>query len=123
MSDDSLYKQNIIDHYKAPRNQKRLEKFTHHSEKANRSCGDEIEVWLDMDANGVLVDIGYEIRGCAISVAGISMLSEKLMGKTIEEIDGISEEEIDKMLGITPGGAREKCAVLGLGAIRKALKV
>ena len=108
---DSFVQQNIIDHYKNPRYFKKLDKFTHHSKVSNYSCGDEVEVWLDVE-NGFIVDIGFQGSGCSISIATTSLLCEKLLNKCVSEIEQIDENYIKKLLRFEPNISRMKCAML-----------
>lgn len=116
----SLYKENILDHYKNPRNFKKLKKSTSNAFLNNVTCGDEMEVFLKT-GNNLIEDISFDARGCAISIAAMSMLSEKVKGKKISEAKKITDEEVLKMLGMEKETPRIKCALLGIQALRKAL--
>lgn len=117
----SLYKQNILDHYKNPRNRNELSSFTHHSFVVNRSCGDEVDVWLRVE-NEKVEEIGYQVRGCAICIAAASMLSQELEGKDLDNVIGYEEESLLEIVGMQKGAGRVKCALLPLDAIRTALR-
>ena len=85
MSDNNeLYQEMILDHYRNPRNRKKLELHTHDAEGHNPLCGDELEVFLIIE-DGKIKDISFEAEGCAISQASASMMTESLKGKTLEE--------------------------------------
>jgi len=116
----SLYKENILDHYKNPRNFKKLKSFTNNASLENLTCGDEMEVFLKTEGD-VIQDISFDARGCAISIAAMSMLSERVKGKKVSEIKKITDDDILKMLGIEKETPRIKCALLGIQTLRKAL--
>jgi nitrogen fixation NifU-like protein len=116
-----MYRQQIIDHYKDPRNEGEIVDADVKSKKYNYSCGDEIEVFLKIKDDKVS-DVKYKIRGCAISVAGASLLSEELMGMSISEIEKLDNEFIEELMGTKLTSSRIKCAMLGLDAIKEGLK-
>lgn len=115
-----LYKENILDHYKNPRNFKKLSFFTNTASLNNVTCGDEMEVFLEIE-NEKIKNISFEARGCAISIAAMSMLTENVKGKKISEIDQITDEFVLEMLGLEKETPRVKCALLGIQTLRKAL--
>jgi nitrogen fixation NifU-like protein len=118
----SLYKQHILDHYKNPRNIGRLNNPSNQSEAVNKSCGDE--VYLDLKiVDGVVEDVGYSVSGCAICVASISMLSEKIKGRKIDELGEIEDVEILEMFGMTEKSGRVKCALISKDALLRAIDV
>lgn len=108
-----MYRQQILDHYKNPRNYGELDDptFTHVGE--NPMCGDtiEIDVRLDEDEE-VIENLAFRGDGCAISQAAASMLSEMLLGKTIEELDEMDRDDMIDVLGVDISPMRVKCAVL-----------
>ena len=108
-----MYRQQILDHYKSPRNYGELEEptFTHVGE--NPMCGDTIEmdVVLD-DAEETIEHVAFRGDGCAISQASASMLSEKLQGTTIEALQAMDRDDVVDMLGVDISPMRIKCAVL-----------
>ncbi|EMA66486.1 SUF system FeS assembly protein, NifU family [Halorubrum aidingense JCM 13560] len=109
-----MYRQQILDHYKNPRNYGELEDpdFTHIGE--NPSCGDTIrmEVALD-DAEETIEAVRFTGDGCAISMASASMLSERLHGMAVDDLDALDTDDITEMLGVDISPMRVKCAVLG----------
>lgn len=115
-----LYKEKIIDHYKHPRNFKKLRRPTYRFQAANSVCGDEVEVYLK-EKKGKIVEVGFKGTGCAISVAGMSMLSEELVGKSVKEIEKLESDHMLRMMGIEAKSPRVKCATLGLSAVLRAL--
>jgi nitrogen fixation NifU-like protein len=116
-----LYRQNILDHNRNPRNRKTVDGATFRHRDHNFSCGDELEISLRLDDAGKVEEIGFEGSGCAISQASVSMLTELVLGMTLGEIEGLGEKDIAEMLGIEIGPARRNCALLGLTTLRKAV--
>jgi nitrogen fixation protein NifU and related proteins len=119
--EDELYKENILDHYKNPHNKKKIEHATHTHKEFNPSCGDEITLFLKVQ-NHIITDVGFEGTGCAISQASVSMLTEYIKGKSVEEIKKIKEEKILELLGISIGPSRLKCALLSLKTLQNSLE-
>jgi nitrogen fixation NifU-like protein len=108
-----MYRQQILDHYKSPRNYGEIEEptFTHVGE--NPMCGDtiEIDVVLD-DAEETIEAVAFRGDGCAISQASASMLTEKLVGMTVDELHDLDRDDATEMLGVDISPMRIKCAVL-----------
>ena len=117
----SIYMENIIDLYKNPLNQGELKNPSVTHRAFNPLCGDDITVDILVEDKHVK-DIRHRGVGCAISQAAISMLSEEIKGKTLEEIMEIKKEEVIDMLGIELGPVRLKCALLGLESIHQAIQ-
>jgi nitrogen fixation protein NifU and related proteins len=118
---DQLYRELILDHYKNPRNHGLLEAADASAEGVNPLCGDEISVSVRLGENDVIEDVGFEGRGCAISQAATSMLTDLVKGKTAEQIGAMPKEELLEELGIPLTPVRLKCAILGLGVLKLAL--
>ena len=118
---EGMYRENILDHYKHPHNHGEIKnpdiKFTEN----NPLCGDVITVNLKLDDHKV-EDIKFRGSGCAISQSAMSMLTDEIKGKTLEEVKNIKREDIINLLGIDVGPVRIKCAVLGLIAIKNGIK-
>lgn len=117
------YSELVLDHYRNPRNSGKLAHPTHQAEELNPLCGDEIKVYLIVKS-GKIEDISYEARGCALSIAAASMMSERIMNQEsgIMEIQKIGKEEIEGLIGVRIGVARESCVMLVLTAINKAMQ-
>ena len=115
-----IYKENILDHYRKPRNKTPLENPTVRRHDYNQACGDEIEVTLLLD-DGTVADIGWTGDGCAISQASMSMVSRKLKGMPKENALALAQDDVLDMLGIPIGIVRRKCAMLGLRCAQKAI--
>jgi nitrogen fixation NifU-like protein len=115
---DDLYRENILDHYRHPRNKGRLEHPTHSHEEHNPLCGDVVRIDLHVNEEDVIDQVRFEGEGCAISQASASMLTEMLEGKTLEEAKTLSKEDILEALGIPIGPVRLKCALLSLKVLK-----
>jgi nitrogen fixation NifU-like protein len=119
---EDLYREVILDHYKNPRNYGLLEPHDAHAEGQNPLCGDEVTVTVKFAEDGETIqDIGFEGRGCAISQAATSMLTDIVKGKTATEVAALPKEELLGEVGIPLTPVRLKCAILGLGVLKVAL--
>jgi len=108
-----MYRQQILDHYKSPRNYGELEDptFTHVGE--NPMCGDTIEMDVVLDDDEETIEaVAFRGDGCAISQASASMLSEKLQGMTVDDLQDLDRDDVTEMLGVDISPMRVKCAVL-----------
>jgi nitrogen fixation NifU-like protein len=117
---DDLYRDFILDHYRNPRNAGSIENADATFEDINPLCGDKIRMDLRI-RDGVVEDVKFKGRGCAISQASTSLLTEEIKGKRIADIDRIGKDEVLANLGITISAARLKCALLGLKVLKQAL--
>ncbi len=122
---DDIYREIILDHFKNPRNFGKLKNPSTSFSLYNSACGDKIEIQLKIknEKLKIIEDIKFTGEGCAISMASSSMLTEKVMGKTIEEIEKLETEDMLKMLGITLTPTRLKCALLPLEVLHKAINL
>jgi nitrogen fixation NifU-like protein len=114
---DDLYRENILDHYKHPRNRGTLEHPDISYEDANPLCGDRIRIDLKVK-DGRIEQIRFSGVGCSISQAAASMLCEAMEGKTLEEAKLISRDDVLEMLGIELGPVRLKCGLLALKTLK-----
>ncbi|WP_458208471.1 iron-sulfur cluster assembly scaffold protein [Haladaptatus sp. NG-SE-30] len=108
-----MYRQQILDHYRNPRNYGELDEpsFTH--EGVNPSCGDELEFDVILDDDDETIErVAFRGDGCAISQASASMLSKKLPGMTLAEVEELDRDDVIDMLGVEISPMRVKCAVL-----------
>ena len=119
---DQLYREVILDHYKNPRGHGALEPSDAHAEGQNPLCGDEVSIFVRFGADGDTIDeIGFEGRGCAISQAATSMLTEMVKGRKASEVADLPKEDLLEEIGIPLTPIRLKCAILGLGVLKVAL--
>lgn len=108
-----MYKENILDHYENPRNYGEIKNPDAKAHDSNPLCGDTFDFEFKIK-DGMIEDIKFNGHGCAISTASASMLTEKLIGKKLEELKNIDEKDIKEMLGIELSHVRIKCAMLPL---------
>jgi len=119
---DQLYREVILDHYKNPRGHGALEHAHAHAEGQNPLCGDEVTVFVRFADDGETIDeIGFEGRGCAISQAATSMLTEMVKGRKAADVAVLPKDELLEEIGIPLTPVRLKCAILGLGVLKVAL--
>jgi nitrogen fixation NifU-like protein len=119
---DQLYREVILDHYRNPRSHGLIENADAEAEGMNPLCGDEVTVSVSFGADGETIErVGFEGRGCAISQAATSMLTELVQGKTATEVATMPKEELLEEIGIPLTPVRLKCAILGLGVMKVAL--
>ena len=116
MSSD-IYKDIILDYYRNPRNFGDLENPDVRAKDSNPLCGDIIEMQLKIK-DGKIEDLRFKGKGCAISQASASMLTEVVKGKTLDEVKSLGKSDVLEMLGIDPGPTRIKCALLGLKVLK-----
>jgi nitrogen fixation protein NifU and related proteins len=117
---DSIYRELILDHSKNPRNKGTLEPHDYSYQDVNPLCGDEIRIDVRV-ADDRVTEIKFSGRGCAISQAAASMLTELALGQPLAEVKEISKEDILEELGVPIGPARMKCALLGLKVLKAGL--
>lgn len=117
MADDQLYREYILDHYKNPRNFGRLEAPDISHEENNPLCGDVIGLDLKVE-EGRIADVRFHGRGCAISQASASLLTERIKGLSLEDARRLGRDEVLEDLGIEISAARLKCALLSLKVLK-----
>ena len=114
---DSIYREQILDHNKNPRNKGTLENPQFTYQDVNPLCGDEIRMDLQTDGERV-TEIRFSGRGCAISQAAASILTEMVDGQTLDDVKAISRDDLLDELGVPISPARMKCAMLGLKVLK-----
>lgn len=114
------YREYILDHYRNPRNYGTLEEPSVHSEDTNPLCGDQLAMDLLVEGDRV-AEVRFRGRGCAISQASASMLSEMIEGKTVEEVTQLGKDDVLEALGVPISPARTKCAFLSLRVLHRGL--
>jgi len=114
---DDLYRENILEHYKHPRNRGTLEHPDITYEDANPLCGDKIRMDLNV-RDGKIEEVRFSGVGCSISQAAASMLCEAIEGKPIDEVKKLNRDDMLEMLGIELGPVRLKCGLLALKTLK-----
>lgn len=136
---EDLYQELILDHYKRPRNRRKVEGAHHHAEGRNPLCGDHVTVSVSID-NGVVKDVAFEGGGCAISTASASMMTEALKGKSLDEAKALFKKfhslvtgeevtdngpglgKLEVFSGVCQYPVRVKCATLAWHTLDAALE-
>src|SRR3954470_5944856 len=119
---EDMYREVILDHYKNPHGYGLIENADAHAEGQNPLCGDEVTVSVRFAADGETIDeVGFEGRGCAISQAATSMLTELVKGRKAADVAVLPKEDLLEEIGIPLTPIRLKCAILGLGVLKVAL--
>ena len=139
-----LYQEVILDHGKSPRNFRAIDPVKYHALGHNTTCGDQLEIFVDADDSNVITDVSFVGKGCAISVASASLMTEILRGKTLEQarhmfegfhemctkgsedaLDDVPEEDADRLQvlsGVSEFPMRVKCATLAWHTMNAATK-
>ncbi len=115
---DDMYRELILDHYKNPRNRGKLEPADISFEDDNPLCGDRLRIDIRLDENKRVKEVAFSGQGCAISQASASMLTEEILGKSVDELKQIGKEDVLNLLGIELGPVRLKCALLSLKVLK-----
>ncbi len=117
-----MYQERILQHYRAPRNFGSLPGADLAGEESNPLCGDHIRMELKLDpARERITDVRFSGDGCAISMASASMLTERLAGRSLAEVEGLRRDDVLANLGIPLSPVRVKCALTGFVALGHAL--
>jgi nitrogen fixation NifU-like protein len=119
---EQLYREVILDHYKNPRGHGVIESPDAAAEGVNPLCGDEVSIFVALGEDGETIeDVKFSGRGCAISQAATSMLTELVQGRSATEVATLDKDELLEEIGIPLTPIRLKCALLGLGVLKVAL--
>ena len=118
---DDLYRDYILEHYRAPHNFGTLEHPDATYEGYNPLCGDRITMMLAIDEAGTVSDVAFTGRGCAISQASASLLTDEIKGKPLDHAAGMAPQDVLDLLGIDISPARMKCAMLSFDTLQKTL--
>lgn len=119
---DDLYRDEILEHYREPHNFGTLDAPDAVHEGHNPLCGDRITMMLSVDDAGNVSDVAFSGRGCAISQASASLLTDEVKGRPVAEIEAMTNQDILDLLGIEISPARLKCALLSLDTLQRALE-
>lgn len=115
---DDLYREVILDHYKNPRHRGTLDPHDFTFEDENPLCGDRLRVDVQLDADRRVQAAAFSGRGCAISQASADMLTDSIVGKSLDEVKQLTKDDILDLLGIELGPVRLKCALLSLKVLK-----
>lgn len=119
MSASDIYKELILDYYRNPRNFGKLDQFDISSHDTNPLCGDEVDIQIKVGNGNKIEQIKFFGKGCAISQASASMLTELAKGKDLTWVKQLAKEDILKLLGNPDlGPSRIKCALLGMKVLK-----
>lgn len=134
-----LYQEIILDHNRNPRNFGTLEPCSHHAEGFNPLCGDRLELYINVDDQGLIENLRFTGKGCAISTASASMMTQHVLGRPVHEVAGLIEEfhavvtgrldpadaptlgKLRIFAGVAEFPTRVKCATLCWHTLRSAL--
>lgn len=121
MDAQSLYREELLEHYRNPQNFGELPHCTVSSKQSNPFCGDDVEIFITLEKDKI-INIGFVGTGCAISMAGASMLTEFAKGKTKKELTTFGENDMLALLGVEVSETRKKCALLAFSVLKDCIK-
>jgi len=119
---DDLYRAEILEHYRHPHNFGTLDHPDVVQEGSNPLCGDRLTLMLGIDEQGHVDEVAFTGRGCAISQASASMLTDRIRGLPLTEVAKIGRQDVMDELGIEISPARLKCALLSVETLRRGLE-
>lgn len=122
---NDFYQEEMIAEFKEPQNKGKLVPADLEHEGKNASCGDEVKLYLKFSSDGQTIsDVKWEGHGCVVSVTSMSLLSEKIKGKTVVELKTWDKNNLLPFFGMAEiNKGREKCFMLGLNAVQQALEI
>lgn len=119
--DDELYRENIIDHYKYPRNKGVFTDCDIIERGRNVTCGDDLVLYVAIE-RGTIVRVMFDGNGCALSTAATSMLIERVLGMSVHVVRALVPNDVYALLGISITLGRENCALLSLRTLQNSIK-
>jgi nitrogen fixation NifU-like protein len=120
---DNLYRDFILEHYRSPHNKGVLDPHDLHFADSNPTCGDEMSMTLRLDdPKQHIADVAFDGRGCAISQASASILTDELRGMSLADVQGMDPKHVLDELGVPIGPARLKCALLSYKVLQGAVR-
>lgn len=117
MDRQTLYREELLEHYRNPLNFGELSDYTVSAKQTNPFCGDDVEIFIKLNGDKA-ENIRFTGKGCAISMAGASMLTERVKGKGKNQLTKFSENDMLNLLGIEVSETRKKCALLALSVLK-----
>jgi nitrogen fixation NifU-like protein len=114
----TFYSDYLLDHYRHPRNAVVVADANCASEQHNPACGDSVSMTAYVNKNDIVQDICFRATGCVICVAGASLLSDQIKGRTLEDVTVFDAQAMIALLGIPIGPTRLKCALLSIYALK-----
>lgn len=117
---NDLYVEQILEHFKRPHNKGKIASPDFHASDANPFCGDELEMFFTVK-KGVIIEVKFDGRGCAISQAAASLLTDFVKGKKVAGVKKLDKRKVFDLVGVELGPVRVKCALLSLKVLKKAL--
>lgn len=120
MSD--LYRKHILDHYAHPRNWGHLHRPDIVADADDPSCGDQVHIEIGLDPEGRVAQVAFEGEGCMVSMASASIFTEHIRGKSLEELESLTDDDFLAVLDAPIGPSRRRCALVPLVALRAGLK-
>lgn len=121
MSEDGVQAEIVLEHYREPHNYGSMENPTVSVTEANPVCGDTVNLSLLIEG-GIVKDVKFVGKGCSISQASASMLTDRIKGASLEDVRKIVEKSIVDMIGLNLGPTRERCALLSFNTLQKCLE-
>ena len=112
MSSEQLYQEIILDHYRHPKNFGTVERANATYKDSNPACGDALEITMFINDKKIIQDVRFNGKGCAISMASASMLTQYLKGKNLISLKSLTKEDLLAMIGVELSAIRMKCALL-----------
>ncbi len=116
-----IYSETLLDHYNHPHHAGTLKKPSVRFIKNNPLCGDTISVDIAISKEHAIRDVAFTGTGCALSQAGMSLLADASIGKSLDEIGAMTSDTMDTLLGTSVSPGRRTCADLGMSAVKEAL--